>query len=286
MGKKVWIITGSSTGLGRELAEVLLQEGYRVIATARNLESVKDLTEEYPETARPFLLDVTKPDQVRAAVDFAVGEFGSIDVLVNNAGYGLIGAIEEPSDRQIRDQYETNLFGAIDVMRVVLPQMRKQKSGHIINLSSVAGFVASPSAGYYASTKFALEALSESMSQEVAHHNIKVTIVEPGPFRTDFAGRSLKAPENQLPEDYPATTKFLEYFEQVDRKQVGDPKKAARVMIDVVESENPPLRLPLGELAIQRIETKLENVRKDFAPWRQAGLDTDFDEADAKSTVS
>ncbi len=286
MGKKVWIITGSSTGLGRELAEVLLQEGYRVIATARNLESVKDLTEEYPETARTFSLDVTKPDQVRAAVDFAVGEFGSIDVLVNNAGYGLIGAIEEPSDRQIRDQYETNLFGAIDVMRVVLPQMRKQKSGHIINLSSVAGFVASPSAGYYASTKFALEALSESMSQEVAHHNIKVTIVEPGPFRTDFAGRSLKAPENQLPEDYPATTKFLEYFEQVDRKQVGDPKKAARVMIDVVESENPPLRLPLGELAIQRIETKLENVRKDFAPWRQAGLDTDFDEADAKSTVS
>lgn len=286
MGKKVWIITGSSTGLGRELAEVLLQEGYRVIATARNLESVKDLTEEYPETARTFSLDVTKPDQVRAAVDFAVGEFGSIDVLVNNAGYGLIGAIEEPSDRQIRDQYETNLFGAIDVMRAVLPQMRKQKSGHIINLSSVAGFVASPSAGYYASTKFALEALSESMSQEVALHNIKVTIVEPGPFRTDFAGRSLKAPENQLPEDYPATVKFLEYFEQVDRKQVGDPKKAARVMIDVVESENPPLRLPLGELAIQRIETKLENVRKDFAPWRQAGLDTDFDEADAKSTVS
>lgn len=282
--KKVWFITGSSTGLGRELAEVLLENGYRVVATARNTDSVKDLIEKFPETARTFSLDVTKPDQVRTAVAYTIGTFGRLDVLVNNAGYGLIGAIEEPSDRQIREQYETNLFGAIDVMRAVLPQMREQKSGHILNLSSVAGFISSASAGYYASTKFALEALSESLSQEVAVHNIKVTIFEPGPFRTDFAGRSLKSPENQLPEEYPSTVKFLGYFEQVDRKQVGDPRKAAQVMIDVVESENPPMRLPLGEMAITRIENELEKVKNDIAPWREAGWNTAFDDTVAKSS--
>lgn len=281
--KKVWFITGSSTGLGRDLAEVLLEEGYRVVATARDKNKIADLRDKFPETARTFELDVTDQDQVRSAVEYAVSEFGRIDVLVNNAGYGLLGAIEEPTDQQIRSQFETNLFGAVDVMRTVLPVMRRQNGGHIFNLSSVAGFIASPSAGYYAATKFALEALSESLSQEVAPYNIKVTIVEPGPFRTDFAGRSLRGPETTLPEVYPTTVKFLDYFAEVDRKQVGDPRKAAKVMIDVVESDAPPLRLPLGENCITRIEAELEKVKADITPWRQAGWDTAFDDPEVRS---
>jgi NAD(P)-dependent dehydrogenase (short-subunit alcohol dehydrogenase family) len=281
--KKVWFITGSSTGFGRELAEVLLESSYQVIATARNEKSVFDLVEKYPTLARSFALDVTDPAQVRKALDYAVNEFGRIDVLVNNAGYGLLGAVEEPSDEQIREQFETNFFGAVDVIRAVMPQMRRQGSGHILNMSSVAGFIASGSAGYYAATKFALEAISESLSQEGAEHNIKVTIVEPGPFRTDFGGRSLKGPDEKMPDVYPATVKFLDYFAEVDRKQVGDPKKAAKVMIDVVESDDPPLRLPLGENCITRIEAELEKVKADIAPWREAGWNTAFDGDDAKT---
>ncbi|HCA56963.1 MAG TPA: short-chain dehydrogenase/reductase [Blastocatellia bacterium] len=276
--KKVWFITGCSTGLGRDLAEVLLEQGYRVVATARRLDSIADLAERFPENARIASLDVTDRDQISAAVEKAIEEFGRIDVLVNNAGYGLLGAIEEPSTAQIRAQFDTNVFGAVDVMRAVLPQMRRQKSGHVLNMSSVAGFIASGSAGYYAATKFALEALSEALAQEAADHGIRVTIVEPGPFRTDFAGRSLRAPEGQMPDVYPGTQRFLDYFAEVDRKQVGDPRKAAQVMIDVVESAEPPLRLPLGELCITRIESELEKVRADIAPWRAAGIATAFEE--------
>ena len=276
--KKVWFITGCSTGLGRDLAEVLLDQGYRVVATARRLDSIADLAERFPDKARIAALDVTDRDQISAAVEKAIEEFGRIDVLVNNAGYGLLGAIEEPSTDQIRAQFDTNVFGAVDVMRAVLPQMRRQKSGHILNMSSVAGFIASGSAGYYAATKFALEALSEALAQESADHGIRVTIVEPGPFRTDFGWRSLSGPEGQMPDVYPGTQKFLDYFAEVDRKQVGDPRKAAQVMIDVVESAEPPLRLPLGELCITRIESELEKVRADIAPWREAGIATAFDE--------
>lgn len=276
--KKVWFITGCSTGLGRDLAEVLLEQGYRVVATARRLDSISDLAERFPENARIASLDVTDRDEITAAVEKAIEEFGRIDVLVNNAGYGLLGAIEEPSTEQIRAQFDTNVFGAVDVMRAVLPQMRRQKSGHVLNMSSVAGFIASGSAGYYAATKFALEALSEALAQEAADHGIRVTIVEPGPFRTDFAGRSLRAPEGQMPEVYPGTQRFLDYFAEVDRKQVGDPRKAAQVMIDVVESAEPPLRLPLGELCITRIESELEKVRAGIAPWREAGLATAFED--------
>lgn len=276
--KKVWFITGCSTGLGRDLAEVLLEQGYRVVATARRLDSIADLAERFPANARIASLDVTDRDEITAAVEKAIEEFGRIDVLVNNAGYGLLGAIEEPSTDQIRAQFDTNVFGAVDVMRVVLPQMRRQTSGHVLNMSSVAGFIASGSAGYYAATKFALEALSEALAQETADHGIRVTIVEPGPFRTDFGGRSLSGPEGQMPDVYPGTQKFLDYFAEVDRKQVGDPRKAAQVMIDVVESAEPPLRLPLGELCITRIVSELEKVRADIAPWREAGIATAFEE--------
>ena len=274
--KKVWFITGSSTGFGRELAEEALAQGYKVVATARKTEVLQDLIEKYPDNARAVKLDVTKPDEVRAAIDEAVEEFGRVDVVVNNAGYGLIGAIEEATDEQFRHQFETNVFGAVDVMRAILPQMRRQQSGHILNLSSVGGFIAFPSSGFYTASKFALEAFSEALAAEAAHLGIKVTIVEPGAFRTDFNGRSLAIGENRMAE-YPSTESFLGWLKEMDGKQPGDPRKAAQAMIKVVESENPPLRLPLGEDAIVAIETELETVKADIAPWRQTGVDTNFE---------
>lgn len=274
--EKVWFITGSSTGFGRELAEELLEQGYKVVATARKPETLADLTEKYPETARAVRLDVTNAEEVRAAVKEAVDAFGRIDVLVNNAGYGLIGAIEEVSDAQFRHQFETNVFGAVDVMKAVLPQMRAQKSGHILNLSSVGGFVSFPSAAYYTASKFALEAFSESLAAEAAHHGIKVTIVEPGAFRTDFNGRSLAVGDNLLGDVYPTTEGFSNWLKDMDGKQPGDPRKAAQAMIKAAASENPPLRLPLGQDAIETIEAELENVKNDIAPWRETGVNTTF----------
>ncbi len=269
---KVWFITGSSTGFGRELAEQVLERGEKVVATARNTKDVEDLVEKYPDTALAVRLDVTKAEDIKNSVKRAVEKFGTIDVLINNAGYGLGGGIEEPSMEQIRHQYETNVFGLIAVMREVLPLMRKQKSGHILNLSSVVGLRSLPSVGYYSSTKFAVESLSEALAEEVEHLGIKVTIVEPGGFRTDFAGRSFMQPENRI-DDY-VTSERVDGIGEYDGKQMGDPVKAVKAMINVVDSENPPLRLPLGEDAMTAIDEKLESVRKNMDEWREVAIDT------------
>jgi NAD(P)-dependent dehydrogenase (short-subunit alcohol dehydrogenase family) len=275
--KKVWFITGSSTGFGRELASELLEQGFRVVATARKPEVLKDLTEKYPETARAVKLDVTNPEEVRAAIAATIDQFGRLDVLVNNAGYGSMGALEEFEDDQIRRQFETNFFGAVDIIRAALPTLRAQKSGHIINFSSVGGFVSFPSAGLYCASKFALEAVTESLAGELAAHGIKATIVEPGAFRTKFNGGALDIAKNEQPELYPTTQQFAGWLKDNDGKQPGDPQKAARAIIQMVESENPPLRLPLGEDAITTIEAKLESVRQDIAPWREVGINTAFE---------
>jgi NAD(P)-dependent dehydrogenase (short-subunit alcohol dehydrogenase family) len=279
---RVWFITGSSTGFGRELAEEALAQGHRVVATARRPEALDDLVQKYPQTARAVRLDVTKPEEVRAAVDEAVKAFGRIDVLVNNAGYGLIGALEEVSDEQLRRQFETNFFGAASVLRAALPVLRRQRSGHVLNFSSVGGFVSFPAASPYTATKFALEALSESLAQEVAHLGVKVTIVEPGAFRTDFNGRSLDAPQNRIA-DYAATEQFLNWLRANDGQQPGDPRKAARAVIKAVESANPPLRLPLGADAVGAIEAKLEAVKKEIGEWRQVAVDTAYEGATTSS---
>lgn len=276
---KVWLITGSSTGFGRSLTEAVLKHGYRVVATARKPEQLNDLVEQYQDTAKAFRLDVTDPQNISEVVDFALKTFGQIDVLVNNAGYGAIGTIEEVSDEAIQRQFDTNVFGALKMMRAVLPLMRKQRSGHILNLSSVGGFVSFGATGIYCGTKFALEALSEALSKEVESLGIKVTIVEPGAFRTDFNGRSLAAPE-QLIDDYaPITTPFLQWLQEMDGKQPGDPDKAAQAMIKVVESDNPPLRLALGADAVGAIEAKLESVKTELDAWRQVSLDTAYEGA-------
>jgi NAD(P)-dependent dehydrogenase (short-subunit alcohol dehydrogenase family) len=274
---KVWLITGSSTGFGRSLTEAVLKKGDSVIATARKPEQLDDLVTKYTDTAKAVRLDVTNPQEVHDAVDAAIDAFGRIDVLVNNAGYGTVGAIEEVSDEAIRRQFDTNVFGALEMMRTVLPIMRQQHSGHILNVSSVGGFASFGATGIYCATKFALEALSEALAKEVAALGIKVTIIEPGAFRTDFNGRSLSAPE-QLIEDYaPISGSFLKWLEDMDGKQPGDPDKAAAAMIQVVESDNPPLRLALGADAVAAIEEKLKSVKAELDAWKEVSVNTAFD---------
>lgn len=280
--QKVWFITGSSTGFGRSLTEAVLKHGHRVVATARKPEQLGDLVEKYPETAKAVRLDVTNPQEVQAAIQTAIAAFGRIDVVVNNAGYGAIGAIEEISDEAIRRQFETNVFGVLNVIRAVLPTLRQQQSGHVLNLSSVGGFVSFGATGIYCATKFAVEALSEALSQEVAAMGIKVTIVEPGAFRTDFNGRSLAKPDQLMDEYAPVSGAFLQWLEDMDGKQPGDPDKAAIAMIQAVESDHPPLRLALGADAVGAIEEKLKSVQAELDMWKEVSVNTAF----AGATVS
>lgn len=277
---RVWFITGSSTGFGRALTEAVLKHGDRVVATARKPEQIRELVDQYPETAKAIRLDVTNPQEVREVVSSALDSFGRIDVLVNNAGYGAVGAIEEVSDDAIRRQFETNVFGALDIMRAVLPAMRKQHSGHILNISSVGGFVAFGATGIYCSTKFALEGLSEALAKEVAPLGIKVTIIEPGAFRTDFNGRSLAVPEQQIDDYASISGEFLNWLRDMDGNQPGDPNKAAQAMIQAVESDNPPLRLALGADAVSAISEKLESVQEEINAWKQVAVNTAFEGAE------
>ena len=196
--KPVWFITGCSTGFGRELAVILLKRGYRVVVTARDKAKVDDIVAGHDKNGLALALDVDKQDQIDAAVKATEARFGRIDVLVNNAGYGYLAAIEEGDDADVRAMFDTNFFGLAAMTRAVLPIMRAQKSGAVVNISSIGGFIGFPGSGYYAATKFAVEGLSEALSKEGAPHGIKVLIVEPGPFRTDWAGRSLKTPKKPV----------------------------------------------------------------------------------------
>lgn len=276
--KKVWFITGTSAGIGRELAETALEKGYKVVATARKPEVLKDLAEKYPETVLTLKLDVTNKTDVTEAINKTVEKFGRIDVVVNNAGYGLIGAVEEPSDEQIRQQFETNVFGVLNVTREVLPTLREQKSGHIINVSSGLGFFAFPSYGYYSATKFAVQGLSEALAQETAHLGIKVTIAEPGGTKTDFI-KGVAQPENVLPEAYPTTTNLFELFTNTSNSeglQLSDPRRLAEVLIEIAETENPPLHLPLGEDSYNGIQAQLDKISKEIAEWREKSVATGY----------
>ena len=277
---RTWFITGASTGFGRVLAEEVLKAGGKVVATARNLDKVKDFEARYPRMAKALALDVTDAGQVDSAVTQAFAQFGQVDVLVNNAGYGVAGAIEEVSEAEYMPMFETNVFGLLRVTRAFLPHLRKQRSGHILNLSSIGGVVASPGMGYYNATKFAVEGISEALAGEVAHLGIRVTIIEPGPFRTDFLGRSGVVAKTRIA-DYDATAgNMRKYFAENDGKQKGDPLRAAHAMMQVVESPNPPLRLLLGASALQRLRSKLANWEKEIAVWEQVTVGADFPEGE------
>ena len=261
--KPVWFITGCSTGFGRELSLILLKRGYRVVATARDKSKVEDIVAGNPKNGLALALDVDKQGQIDAAVKAAEARFGRIDVLVNNAGYGYLAAVEEGDDADIRAMFETNFFGLAAVTRAVLPIMRAQKSGAIVNISSVRGFIGFPGSGYYAATKFAVEGLSESLSKEVGPLGIKVIIVEPGPFRTDWAGRSLKTPRK--PVDAYADTAIARrrQIQGISGSQAGDPVRASEAIIATVEKKDAPLRLPLGGVAYDAIAAEIAALRKE-----------------------
>ncbi len=277
---RTWFITGASTGFGRELAEEVLKAGGKVVATARNLGKVADFEARYPQTAKALALDVTNAGQVDSAVTQAFAQFGRVDVLVNNAGYGVAGAIEEVSEEEFMPMFETNVFGLLRVTRAFLPHLLKQRSGHILNLSSIGGVVASPGMGYYNATKFAVEGISEALAAEVAPLGIRVTIIEPGPFRTDFLGRSGVVAKTRIA-DYDATAgNMRKYFAENDGKQKGDPLRAVHAMMQVVDSPNPPLHLLLGASALQRLRSKLANWEKEIAAWEQVTIGADFPEGE------
>jgi NADP-dependent 3-hydroxy acid dehydrogenase YdfG len=250
---RVWFITGCSTGFGRVIAEKALAQGDKVIATARKIDQIKDLEQKYPQNAKALKLDVTQKTDIENAVQEGLKAFGRIDVLVNNAGYGLTGALEEVSEKEIRDQFETNVFGVLNVTRAVLPTLRQQRSGHIVNISSLAGRIGMPLLGIYNGSKFALEGLSESLANELKSFGIKVTIVEPGGFATDFATRSIAIapprPEYQFLHD--ETAKYRANF------IYGDTATGVKVILKVVEMAEPPLRLVLGPNSLPRLIQKL-----------------------------
>jgi len=276
--KNVWLITGCSTGFGRALAKELLENGYRVAVTARNVEQVKDMVSAYPDTAIALTLDVTNHQQINAAVADTIAHFGQIDVLVNNAGIGYFAAVEESEEDEVRKMFEINVFGLAWMTQAVLPHMRKQRSGHILNIASIGGLRAFPGIGFYNATKFAVDGLSESLSKELAPLGIKVTIIAPSGFRTDWAGRSAKNSSIQI-EDYATTAgKNMGDIRGYSGNQPGDPEKAAKAMILVTESENPPLRLLLGKNALKGGRLKLDELKQDFDAWADVTEGADFPE--------
>jgi NAD(P)-dependent dehydrogenase (short-subunit alcohol dehydrogenase family) len=273
---KVWLITGCSTGFGRALAEAVLKKGDYLLATAREPEQLRALIDYYPKTAKAARLDVTRSQEIQAAVDAAIETFGRIDVLVNNAGYGLIGALEEVSDIDLHQFFETNFFGALRLMQAVLPLMRQQGSGHIVNMSSTAGLVGFGGSSLYCGAKFALEGTSEALAKEVEPFGVKITLIEPGAFRTDFNGRSLAATEHSIDAYASVSGVSLQWFKEMDGKQPGNPAKAAQAIIQAVESPHPPMRLALGTDAISLIQEKLEWVKTDLDAWQQVTVSTDY----------
>ena len=274
--KPVWFITGCSTGLGRALAERVLRHGHRVVATARNPMQINDLMSAHPNAALSLALDVTNTNQVAEAAARAEKAFGRIDVLVNNAGYGYLAAVEEGEDDEVRAMFETNFFGLVALTKGVLPGMRARGRGHIINISSVGGFIGNPGGGYYNATKFAVEGLTEALAKEVKPLGIRVTAVEPGPFRTDWAGRSLR--QTRHPIAAYAATSGARRAEIAGRsgKQPGDPVRAAEAIIKVVESPEPPLNLILGNDGLTRVRTKLRDLVSSIDKWETVTAGADF----------
>ena len=266
---KTWLITGISSGLGKALAESVMEKGDFVIGTFRKKSQVTTFNKANNKKGKAFLLDITNEKDIDIIVRNIIIEFGSIDVLVNNAGIGFMGAIEETSIQEVRNVFEANFFGTLKLTQSVLPFMRKEKKGHIIQISSHGGIKAFAGFGIYNASKFALEGFSEALAQEIAPLGIKLSIVEPGPFRTNFAGNNL-VEASKIIDDYSETAGvFRLKLKSVDGKQEGDPKKASEAIINLVNTENPTLRLPLGKLSLITIGMKLDSVKADIETHRK-----------------
>ncbi|MDI1333586.1 oxidoreductase [Pseudomonas sp.] len=274
--KRVWLITGASRGIGARIAAAALANGDAVVATARDASSVTQRFGTQPALLA-VSLDVTNEAQGIAVAKAAIEHFGRIDVLVNNAGFGLLGAVEEASADEVRRVYETNVFGLLNITRAVLPYMRAARSGHVINLSSVGGYASGPGFGVYCSTKFAVEGLSEALHAELAPVGVKVTVVEPGYFRTEFLeGNSLVESPSTIA-DYDSTAgEVRKIAKAVTLNQPGDPDKLAQAMIILVEAKKAPLRLPLGSDCVAAIEAKNAFVTDELQTWREVSVSTDY----------
>ncbi|PNH81486.1 oxidoreductase [Arthrobacter sp. AFG20] len=273
-----WLITGCSTGLGRALAQAVLAHGHNAVVTARNVNAVKDIAADFPGTALALPLDVTDKEQISSAVQQAQARFGGIDVLVNNAGYGYRAAVEEADDADIRQLFDTNLFGAVDMIKAVLPDMRAKRAGAILNISSIGARISPAGSGYYSATKAALEGLSGSLHKELQPLGISVTAIEPGAFRTDFAGRSLTQSATAIPDYAETAGKRRKENDTVHGTQPGDPGKAAEAIIAVVESANPPSLLVLGQDAYGAFAAVADVQRAELDQWRELSLSTGIDE--------
>lgn len=275
--KRVWLITGVSGGLGRALAVEAALNGDVVYGTLRNSQQIQAFEDLVPGSLYGLILDVCDSEAAENAVAQILEKEKGIDVLVNNAGYGLFGAIEEVAMSEVRDQMETNFFGALNLTKLVLPVMRQQRKGHIFQISSIAGFRGTEGLGIYNASKFALEGFSQALAKEVAPFNIFVTLVEPGPFRTDWAGKSSIRSKNILVDYAETAGARIRVINTYSGTQPGDPTKAAKVILQTLRSENPPLHLPLGNLAINGFREKMEQLEHDISKWETASRDTEFD---------
>lgn len=274
---RTWLITGCSTGFGRALAGILIARGEHVLATARKPESLHDLVAGH-DNARALKLDVTMPADLKSVMD-EVEQTGGVDVLVNNAGYGYLTAIEEGDEEGYRAQFEANVFGLIAMTKAVLPGMRERSSGHIVNIASVGGLVGNPGSGYYAATKFAVVGFSEALSKEVGALGIKVTVVEPGPFRTDWAGRSLQSSGQRIDAYAKTVHERLDQVAQSSGHQPGDPVRAAEAIIAAVDSGEPPLNLVLGGPGLKAVREKIATLSAEIDKWEALTLSADFPDA-------
>jgi NAD(P)-dependent dehydrogenase (short-subunit alcohol dehydrogenase family) len=272
----VWLITGCSTGLGRALAHKVLAQGGRVAATARDPASLMALVEGAGERALAVRLDVCDHAQVQEAVAAAEAHFGRIDVLVNNAGYGYQSSVEEGDEARIREQFDANVFGLFAMTRAVLPGMRKQRKGHVINITSVAGFIGYQGSGYYAASKHAVEGFSDALAAEGKPLNIKVTCIEPGPFRTDWAGRSLQKTPSRIADYADTAAARMSNTAAHNGKQPGDPERAAEAMIAITQVEAPPRHLVLGAQGFNAVTESLKKRLAEIEQWRETSLGADF----------
>jgi NAD(P)-dependent dehydrogenase (short-subunit alcohol dehydrogenase family) len=274
--KRVWFITGASRGLGALIAQAALAGGNAVVAAGRNVDAIAERLGESPALL-PVALDVTSEAQAKAAVDAAVEKFGRIDVLVNNAGFGLLAAVEESSDADVRRMYDTNVFGLLNVTRAVLPVMRKQRSGHVVNMSSIGGYRAAAGFGVYSSTKFAVEGITEALHAELKPLGIHATVVEPGYFRTDFLDASSLVVGKNIIDDYDETSgKVRRFAVGMNHNQPGDPEKLATALVTLADAQTPPLRLPLGTDTLKAIAEKNAFVTAETETWKAVSQSTDF----------
>lgn len=272
---KTWLVTGSSTGFGRSIVRTALSRGANVVATARDTSTLRALAAGQPGNLLAAELDVTRADQIQSAISAAIDVFGDIDVLVNNAGYGFQGGIEESTEDEVRKQFEVNFFGLAAVTRAVLPHMRRRRRGCIVNFSSVAGFVGFSGTGWYSASKFAVEGFSEALAAEAGPLGVRVMIVEPGPFRTDFGGRSIKRPAQRVLE-YESVLERHQKTDAQNGRQPGDPDRAVACLIAAMESDEPPFRLLLGRMAVEAAQNTYRARSTEAVKWRDVAVAADF----------